>query len=138
MKVNGFAFKETLNNIRKHACATGVAIAIDISSTSLKFTVQDNGKGFDSTAPAHARWHAIWTLDAIDAGAASRDAIIALAALQDGWLPPQAAGAEMIMDPALAGLTIPTRPGLPLGGDMVLSNSLGFWGYHAALVFGRA
>jgi len=48
-----FAFKETLNNIRKHACATGVAIAIDISSTSLKFTVQDNGKGFDSTAPAH-------------------------------------------------------------------------------------
>jgi len=66
------------------------------------------------------------------------EAIIALAALQDGWLPPQAAGAEMIMDPALAGLTIPTRPGLPLGGDMVLSNSLGFWGYHAALVFGRA
>ena len=34
----------------------------------------------DPTAPAHARWHAIWTLDAIDAGASSRGEIIALAA----------------------------------------------------------
>jgi signal transduction histidine kinase len=49
-----FAFKETLNNIRKHACATKVAIAIDISSTSLKFTVNDNGKGFDPIAPANS------------------------------------------------------------------------------------
>lgn len=48
-----FAFKETLNNIRKHACATKVAIGIDISATSLKFTVEDNGKGFDLTAPAN-------------------------------------------------------------------------------------
>jgi signal transduction histidine kinase len=49
-----FAFKETLNNIRKHACATRIAIAIDISSTSLKFTVNDNGKGFDPIAPANS------------------------------------------------------------------------------------
>ncbi len=49
-----FAFKESLNNIRKHACATRVAITIDISSTSLKFTVKDNGKGFDPGAPAHS------------------------------------------------------------------------------------
>lgn len=48
-----FAFKETLNNIRKHACATEVAIGIDIRSATLTFTVLDNGKGFDPTARAH-------------------------------------------------------------------------------------
>ena len=34
----------------------------------------------DPTAPAHARWHAIWTLDAIDGGAAATAEIIAVAA----------------------------------------------------------
>ena len=34
----------------------------------------------DTTAPAHARWHAIWTLDGIDGGASSRSEIIAVAA----------------------------------------------------------
>ena len=34
----------------------------------------------DTTAPTHARWHAIWTLDAIDAGASARTEIIAVAA----------------------------------------------------------
>jgi putative membrane-bound dehydrogenase-like protein len=34
----------------------------------------------DPTAPAHAKWHAIWTLDAIDGGAAARQAIVALVA----------------------------------------------------------
>jgi putative membrane-bound dehydrogenase-like protein len=34
----------------------------------------------DTTAPAHARWHAIWTLDAIDAGASARTEILQLAA----------------------------------------------------------
>ncbi len=48
-----FAFKETLNNIRKHAGATNVAIVIDISALTLKLTVQDDGKGFELTAPAH-------------------------------------------------------------------------------------
>jgi putative membrane-bound dehydrogenase-like protein len=33
----------------------------------------------DTTAPAHARWHAIWTLDAIDGGAAARPEILAVA-----------------------------------------------------------
>ena len=33
----------------------------------------------DTTAPAHARWHAIWTLDAIDGGAAARKEILAVA-----------------------------------------------------------
>ena len=34
----------------------------------------------DHSTPAHARWHAIWTLDAIDGGVAARPAIIAAAA----------------------------------------------------------
>jgi len=33
----------------------------------------------DPTAPAHARWHAIWTLDAIDAGASAATEIMAVA-----------------------------------------------------------
>jgi len=36
----------------------------------------------DSGAPAHARWHAIWTLDAIDAGASAAAEIIAVAAAE--------------------------------------------------------
>jgi putative membrane-bound dehydrogenase-like protein len=34
----------------------------------------------NTTAPAHARWHAIWTLDAIDGGASARAEIIDVAA----------------------------------------------------------
>jgi putative membrane-bound dehydrogenase-like protein len=34
----------------------------------------------DSKAPPYARWHAIWTLDAIDHGASARHEIVALAA----------------------------------------------------------
>ena len=33
----------------------------------------------DTSAPARARWHAIWALDAIDGGKAGRDAILAAA-----------------------------------------------------------
>ena len=33
----------------------------------------------DSDAPQHARWHAIWTLDAIDGGVGARDAMLAAA-----------------------------------------------------------
>ena len=32
----------------------------------------------DATAPAYARWHAIWTLDLLDAGKAGRPAILAI------------------------------------------------------------
>jgi signal transduction histidine kinase len=45
-----FAFKETLNNVRKHAAATRVEVAIEITLSDLAFTVRDNGKGFDSEA----------------------------------------------------------------------------------------
>ena len=34
----------------------------------------------DTKAPAHARWHALWTLDAIDAGASAQKEIVAIAA----------------------------------------------------------
>jgi putative membrane-bound dehydrogenase-like protein len=37
----------------------------------------------DRTAPPHARWHAVWALDAIDAGAFARKEILAVAAGTD-------------------------------------------------------
>ena len=62
-----------------------------------------------------------------------------LAALAGDWLPPQAGWTcDTLLDPALGPLDVPREPGRPLGSGMVLSNSLGFWGYHAALVLARA
>lgn len=45
-----FAFKETLNNIRKHAGATEVDLKIEIDHRHLMFRIEDNGKGFDMDA----------------------------------------------------------------------------------------
>ncbi len=42
-----FAFKETLNNIRKHAGARRVEIHIAAEGKYLSFDVRDDGKGFD-------------------------------------------------------------------------------------------
>lgn len=42
-----FAFKEALNNVRKHAGATSVEVSIAISDRDLNFEIRDNGKGFD-------------------------------------------------------------------------------------------
>jgi signal transduction histidine kinase len=42
-----FSFKETLNNIRRHAGATAVEVRITIDSTHLTFSVRDDGVGFD-------------------------------------------------------------------------------------------
>ena len=42
-----FAFKEALNNVRKHAGATSVEVNITISDRDLSFEVRDNGRGFD-------------------------------------------------------------------------------------------
>ncbi len=39
--------QESLTNIRKHAAASEVAIAIDQTATEIHATVRDNGKGFD-------------------------------------------------------------------------------------------
>jgi signal transduction histidine kinase len=41
------SFKETLNNIRKHAEATEVSASIQLNARTFAFTVRDNGKGFD-------------------------------------------------------------------------------------------
>jgi len=49
-----FAFKETLNNVRKHANAGHVAIAIRVDGSHLTFTVRDDGVGFDPQADAPA------------------------------------------------------------------------------------
>ena len=46
------SFKETLNNVRRHAAATQVEVHIAISSSHLAFTVRDNGAGFDPQAVA--------------------------------------------------------------------------------------
>ncbi len=64
------------------------------------------------------------------------EALIAIAALQGGWLPPQA-GVEEV-DPLLKPLDVPVEIGRALPPGMVMSNSLGFWGYHASLIFGGA
>lgn len=42
-----FAFKETLNNVRKHAAATKVTIYLSIGTRTLEFVVKDEGCGFD-------------------------------------------------------------------------------------------
>jgi 3-oxoacyl-[acyl-carrier-protein] synthase II len=63
------------------------------------------------------------------------EAVIAMAALAGGWLPPQPECQEV--DAALAPLDVPREAGLALGGGLAMSNSLGFWGYHASLIFGQ-
>lgn len=42
-----FAFKEALNNVRKHSGATLVEVNITISDRDLNFEVRDDGRGFD-------------------------------------------------------------------------------------------
>lgn len=41
------AFKEVLNNARKHAQSTQVAVKVEIGTNSFRFTVYDQGVGFD-------------------------------------------------------------------------------------------
>ena len=41
------AFKEALNNAAKHAGATVVLIALEVSESDYRLTVQDDGRGFD-------------------------------------------------------------------------------------------
>ncbi|MDQ6761781.1 MAG: histidine kinase, partial [Bacteroidota bacterium] len=48
-----FAFKETINNIQKHAMATEVNINIEAKDNNLLMQVTDNGKGFDTGKPTH-------------------------------------------------------------------------------------
>ncbi len=42
-----FAFKEALNNVRKHAGAASVEVSIAIDDRDLRFEVRDDGRGFD-------------------------------------------------------------------------------------------
>ncbi len=51
-----FAFKETLNNVRRHAGATDVEVSISIDGRALSFEVRDDGAGFDPqdhSGPGH-------------------------------------------------------------------------------------
>ena len=64
------------------------------------------------------------------------EAVIAIAALRGGWLPPQPDFQEV--DPALAPLDVPQSLARTMESGMVMSNSLGFWGYHASLILGPA
>ncbi|WP_018614803.1 two-component regulator propeller domain-containing protein [Segetibacter koreensis] len=48
-----FVFKETINNIQKHALATEVNINIEVKDNELLMQVSDNGKGFDPAGPTH-------------------------------------------------------------------------------------
>lgn len=66
------ALKHPAQNVRlvaQHRLAERAAEAVPLLKKLLA----------DTTAPAHARWHAIWTLDAIDGGAAERKEILAAA-----------------------------------------------------------
>lgn len=45
-------FKESLNNIQKHAAATSVSIYLFIEKDNLKLHITDDGKGFDTTKPS--------------------------------------------------------------------------------------
>jgi len=42
-----FAFKETINNVRRHSGATAVELSIWLDPDELRFEVRDNGCGFD-------------------------------------------------------------------------------------------
>lgn len=44
------AFKEVLNNVRKHARTDRVTVKVEIEATSFRFTVRDEGIGFDPEA----------------------------------------------------------------------------------------
>lgn len=44
--------KEALNNIVKHAAASEVWLRLDLGPDSFTFSVEDNGRGFDPTAPS--------------------------------------------------------------------------------------
>jgi ligand-binding sensor domain-containing protein/signal transduction histidine kinase len=44
-------FKEALNNVARHSACTNVAITIAIDDRHLQLVIEDNGKGFDLTAP---------------------------------------------------------------------------------------
>jgi signal transduction histidine kinase len=46
-------FKETINNIQKHALATDVKINITAEDSNLLMQVNDNGKGFDTDHITH-------------------------------------------------------------------------------------
>lgn len=48
------AVKEALNNAVKHAGATVVLIALEISASDYQLTIQDDGRGFDPTAATTA------------------------------------------------------------------------------------
>jgi signal transduction histidine kinase len=48
-----FAFKEALNNVRRHAAATVVEVCITIQPADMVFSIRDNGVGFEpAAAPA--------------------------------------------------------------------------------------
>lgn len=49
-----FAFKESLNNIRKHSHAAKVEVGILLDTSCLTFIVRDNGAGFDPVAADHS------------------------------------------------------------------------------------
>jgi signal transduction histidine kinase len=46
-------FKESLNNIQKHAAASVVSISLFIEKENLRLLISDDGKGFDTTQLTH-------------------------------------------------------------------------------------
>lgn len=48
--------QESLTNVRKHASADRVTVALDVRDGHLRVEVRDNGKGFDPDAPPRDGW----------------------------------------------------------------------------------
>ena len=63
------------------------------------------------------------------------EAIIAIQALREQRLP-ATVGLETV-DPDCAGVDLIAGTARPCEIEYALSDSIGFWGYHASLVFGR-
>ncbi len=66
-------FKESLNNIQKHAAASSVSISLFMEKDKLRLLISDDGKGFDTTQLTHrngisnmknrvSRWKGVFTV----------------------------------------------------------------------------
>jgi 3-oxoacyl-[acyl-carrier-protein] synthase II len=117
---------EQLGYINAHGSSTPLNDTTEIGA--LKKALGDAAYGIPISGTKGLHGHALGATGAWEAA-------ISLLALRDGWLPP----CTNLHDPDPAcDLDLIREPqGRPLQGDYVLSNSFGFGGINACLLFGR-